>query len=164
MLEAFPLRLTVSSIAVRFHFPSVTFCSAATYLAPTTELERRIAEIWQDVLGVDPDRNTRQLFELGGNSLALVLMNVRLERNTSDGKFYYRTVQTSDNYLVGRAHWSRSAQKFRRYIEPSSRSGATRSIKGKDSAAVTLPATLIEEEHKETMRGRFLPSVHIALS
>jgi len=51
---------------------------AASYLAPTTELERRIAEIWQDVLGVDRIGVHDNFFELGGNSLALVLMNVRL--------------------------------------------------------------------------------------
>jgi amino acid adenylation domain-containing protein len=51
---------------------------AASYLAPTTELERRIAEIWQDVLGVDRIGMHDNFFELGGNSLALVLMNVRL--------------------------------------------------------------------------------------
>jgi len=51
---------------------------AASYLVPTTELERRIAEIWQDVLGVDRIGLHDNFFELGGNSLALVLMNVRL--------------------------------------------------------------------------------------
>jgi amino acid adenylation domain-containing protein len=51
---------------------------AASYLAPATELERRIAEIWQDVLGVDRIGMHDNFFELGGNSLALVLMNVRL--------------------------------------------------------------------------------------
>jgi len=51
---------------------------AASYLAPTTELERRIAEIWQDVLGVERIGMHDNFFELGGNSLALVLMNVRL--------------------------------------------------------------------------------------
>jgi acyl carrier protein len=51
---------------------------AASYLAPATESERRIAEIWQDVLGVDRIGMHDNFFELGGNSLALVLMNVRL--------------------------------------------------------------------------------------
>jgi amino acid adenylation domain-containing protein len=51
---------------------------AASYLGPTTELERRIAEIWQDVLGVDRIGMHDNFFELGGHSLALVLMNVRL--------------------------------------------------------------------------------------
>jgi len=51
---------------------------AASYLAPATELERRIAEIWKDVLGVERIGMHDNFFELGGNSLALVLMNVRL--------------------------------------------------------------------------------------
>ncbi len=51
---------------------------SASYLAPSTELERRIAEIWQDVLGVERIGMHDNFFELGGHSLALVLMNVRL--------------------------------------------------------------------------------------
>jgi amino acid adenylation domain-containing protein len=51
---------------------------ASSYLAPATELERRIAEIWQDVLGVERIGMHDNFFELGGHSLALVVMNVRL--------------------------------------------------------------------------------------
>jgi amino acid adenylation domain-containing protein len=52
---------------------------AASYLAPETELERRIAEIWQDVLGVDRIGLRDNFFELGGHSLLLVQMHARLK-------------------------------------------------------------------------------------
>jgi amino acid adenylation domain-containing protein len=51
---------------------------SASYLAPATELERRIAEIWQDVLGVDQIGMRDNFFELGGHSLLLVQMHGRL--------------------------------------------------------------------------------------
>jgi acyl carrier protein len=51
---------------------------AASYLAPTTELERRIAEIWQDVLRVERVGMRDNFFELGGHSLLLVQMHERL--------------------------------------------------------------------------------------
>ncbi|HSE18132.1 MAG TPA: amino acid adenylation domain-containing protein [Pyrinomonadaceae bacterium] len=51
---------------------------AASYLAPATELERRIAEIWQDILGVDRIGMRDNFFELGGHSLLLVQMHARL--------------------------------------------------------------------------------------
>jgi acyl carrier protein len=41
-------------------------------------LERRIAEIWQDVLGVDQIGMRDNFFELGGHSLLLVQMHGRL--------------------------------------------------------------------------------------
>ena len=51
---------------------------AASYLAPATELERRIAEIWQDVLRVDRIGMRDNFFELGGHSLLLVQMHGKL--------------------------------------------------------------------------------------
>jgi amino acid adenylation domain-containing protein len=52
---------------------------ASSYLAPATELERRIAEIWQDVLGVERIGMRDNFFELGGHSLVLVQMHARLK-------------------------------------------------------------------------------------
>jgi amino acid adenylation domain-containing protein len=50
----------------------------SSYLPPSTELERRIAEIWQDVLGVERIGMHDNFFELGGHSLLLVQMHARL--------------------------------------------------------------------------------------
>ena len=79
MLEAFPVtpngKLNRRALPAPEASPPAL---AVSYLSPTTELEGRIAEIWQDVLGVDRIGMHDNFFELGGNSLALVLMNVRL--------------------------------------------------------------------------------------
>jgi amino acid adenylation domain-containing protein len=51
---------------------------ASSYLAPKTELERRIAEIWQEVLRVERVGIGDNFFELGGHSLLLVQVHGRL--------------------------------------------------------------------------------------
>jgi len=40
-----------------------------TYIAPGSELERRIVEVWQNLLGVEPVGIHDNFFELGGDSL-----------------------------------------------------------------------------------------------
>jgi len=47
--------------------------------APRNETERRVAEIWKDVLGLSEVGIRENLFELGGNSLLLVRLHARLE-------------------------------------------------------------------------------------
>jgi acyl carrier protein len=79
MLEALPLtpngklnrRALPAPDAAR---PALT----ASYLPPATELERRVAEIWQDVMGIDRIGMRDNFFELGGHSLLLVQMHARL--------------------------------------------------------------------------------------
>ena len=51
---------------------------ASSYLAPATELERRIARIWQEVLRVDRVGMRDNFFELGGHSLLLVQLHEKL--------------------------------------------------------------------------------------
>jgi phthiocerol/phenolphthiocerol synthesis type-I polyketide synthase E len=43
--------------------------SSANYVAPTSPVERKIAEIWQEVLGIYPIGLADNFFRLGGNSL-----------------------------------------------------------------------------------------------
>ncbi|MFT3803142.1 MAG: SDR family NAD(P)-dependent oxidoreductase [Burkholderiaceae bacterium] len=56
---------------------------AADYDAPTTDLERRLASIWSDRLGIAPIGRHDNLYELGGNSLLAIqiLARVRAELN-----------------------------------------------------------------------------------
>ena len=44
--------------------------SATMYAVPSTETERRLASLWQDVLGIEPVGIHDDFFELGGDSLA----------------------------------------------------------------------------------------------
>ncbi len=53
---------------------------AAAYAAPRTELERRIAAVWSELLGLERVGIEDSFFELGGNSLAAVRLRSRLER------------------------------------------------------------------------------------
>jgi amino acid adenylation domain-containing protein len=79
MLEAFPV--TPNGKLDRRALPAPHASRpelAASYLAPTTELERRIAETWQDVLRVERVGISDNFFELGGHSLLLVQMHGRL--------------------------------------------------------------------------------------
>ena len=73
MLDALPLTPNGKLNRRALPAPEASRPALATfYLAPTTELERRIAEIWQDVLRVDRIGMHDNFFELGGHSLLLV--------------------------------------------------------------------------------------------
>jgi len=50
------------------------------YVAPGSELERRIAAIWCEVLGVDRVGIDDNFFELGGNSLLVMRLRRLLEK------------------------------------------------------------------------------------
>lgn len=52
--------------------------SSSAYAPPTTATERLVAEVWQDVLGVDKVGVDDSFFELGGNSLLVVVARARL--------------------------------------------------------------------------------------
>ncbi|PRP97400.1 Linear gramicidin synthase subunit D [Enhygromyxa salina] len=49
------------------------------YVAPRTEIERSIAEVWQEVLGVSQVGVFDNFFDLGGHSLLLVRVHSRLQ-------------------------------------------------------------------------------------
>jgi acyl carrier protein len=77
---------------------------AASYLAPKTELERRIAEIWQEVLRVERIGVDDNFFELGAHSLLLVQVHGRLNEMLRQELpiielFKYPTVATLAAYL-----------------------------------------------------------------
>ncbi|HZI08988.1 MAG TPA: beta-ketoacyl synthase N-terminal-like domain-containing protein [Myxococcus sp.] len=52
----------------------------SAYVAPTTELERTLVELWQQSLGVSPIGTQDNFFELGGDSLIAVQLSDRLKR------------------------------------------------------------------------------------
>ena len=49
------------------------------FVDPEGELEERIASIWRDLLGLDAVSATRNFFDLGGHSLLLAQVHVRLQ-------------------------------------------------------------------------------------
>ena len=48
------------------------------YEAPSSDVERQIAELWADLMGLDRVGIRDNFFELGGNSLVMMQVNVRL--------------------------------------------------------------------------------------
>jgi acyl carrier protein len=50
------------------------------YVAPTNELERKIVEIWQDLLGIDDIGIEDSFFELGGHSLSATRLFARMRK------------------------------------------------------------------------------------
>ena len=51
---------------------------AASYVAPRTDVERAIAQIWQEVLQLEKVGIHDKFFHLGGHSLLLVRVHARL--------------------------------------------------------------------------------------
>jgi acyl carrier protein len=51
---------------------------ATAYRAPETPSEKRVAEVWADLLGIERVGADDSFFELGGNSLLLMQLSVRL--------------------------------------------------------------------------------------
>ncbi|NLD49918.1 MAG: AMP-binding protein, partial [Clostridiaceae bacterium] len=54
--------------------------TGALYEAPSTQLEIKLAEIWQDVLGVENIGVNDDFFDLGGNSLTATVLVSRLHK------------------------------------------------------------------------------------
>lgn len=55
--------------------------AARTAAPPVTETERRISEIWSEVLGVEPVGRSDHFFQLGGQSLLAMRMIARVRRS-----------------------------------------------------------------------------------
>ncbi|WDE09226.1 non-ribosomal peptide synthetase [Thalassomonas viridans] len=54
-----------------------------SYVAPTTETEKRLCEIWQQVLGLERVGITDNFFELGGHSLLVTQVMVKIRKQFS---------------------------------------------------------------------------------
>ncbi|MDZ8064897.1 MAG: SDR family NAD(P)-dependent oxidoreductase [Nostoc sp. DedQUE08] len=71
---------------------------------PQTDIQRQIAQIWQDVLGISSVSIDRNFFELGGSSLTLVRVHDRLQKQFGQhlsliDLFQYPTIQTLAEFL-----------------------------------------------------------------
>jgi aryl carrier-like protein len=78
--------------------------SAAPSATPSTDVERTLAEVWQEVLEVERVGVTDNFFDLGGNSLLMVRIYNKLrsifgERVSIVKMFEYPTVSAFARYL-----------------------------------------------------------------
>lgn len=105
-LESFPL--TPNGKINRRALPTPTrslFESETAFVKPETELEQKIAEIWQNVLQVDRVGAHDHFFELGGHSLLMVKIQNQLQIALSMSDlsivelFQYPTVHSFAKYL-----------------------------------------------------------------
>ncbi|WP_232334470.1 thioesterase domain-containing protein, partial [Oceanobacillus sp. AG] len=75
------------------------------YVAPTTELEKKLVEIWQEVLEVERIGVTDNFFNLGGHSLKAILISSKLNKALEieigvPAIFKYQTVRELNKYLL----------------------------------------------------------------
>jgi len=74
------------------------------YVAPENNLEKTIAQIWQEILHLEKVGIYDQFFEIGGNSLKLIQVNTRLQEELQREisvitLFEYTTIHTLAEYL-----------------------------------------------------------------
>ena len=60
--------------------PGARAAADENYVAPGTELERRIAAVWEELFGIQRVGATENFFELGGNSLLAIQLVSRLRK------------------------------------------------------------------------------------
>jgi acyl carrier protein len=79
------------------------------YVAPKSDVERRIAEIWQDLLGIDQIGIDDDFFDLGGHSLLAVrlLARMRVDFNVSFSlrSIFEMPTVTSQADLIAALSW-----------------------------------------------------------
>jgi amino acid adenylation domain-containing protein len=104
-LDAFPLTPSRKTDRRALPAPQQTLMESGTsYVAPEHDLERRIVQIWQEVLNVRQVGVEDNFFELGGHSLLIVQAHHRLreaiERDLSIvDLFRFPTIRTLSEYL-----------------------------------------------------------------
>jgi len=78
--------------------------ASAPFLAPSTPLERRVADVWREVLNLDQIGVNDNFFDLGGHSLLAVRIHERLRKEIKSDLqllklFQYPTVRTLAEFL-----------------------------------------------------------------
>jgi amino acid adenylation domain-containing protein len=100
--------LTPNGKVDRKALPAITDfeVESGRWSAPANEIERKIAAIWSEVLGVSHVGRESNFFEIGGDSLSIIRVRSRLERALGNDvavveMFRNPTVRTLAEYLGG---------------------------------------------------------------
>nr|QEO74623.1 condensation domain-containing protein [uncultured bacterium] len=107
-LDALPLLPSGKIDRRRLPAPEETRAEAgADYVAPQTDLERTIAGVWREVLGLERVGTNDNFFDLGGHSLAMAQVHARLREVLETDVvvvelFKYPTVGSLAQYFVRR--------------------------------------------------------------
>ena len=105
ILESFPLTPNGKIDRNALPEPERSFDEEREYVAPRNETEQLIADIWEEVLGYDRVGMSDSFFDLGGHSMLMMRVNVRLnqmlEREIDLVKlFEYPTIESLSSYLL----------------------------------------------------------------
>ncbi|MCP4157062.1 MAG: amino acid adenylation domain-containing protein, partial [bacterium] len=79
-LEKFPLTANGKIDRKALSEPWETALGSAEFQAPTNEIEKKLVEIWRDVLGVKPIGITDNFFEIGGHSLKAINLISKIKK------------------------------------------------------------------------------------
>ena len=87
----------------------------ADFVAPQTQLERALADIWQQALGVERVGVNDNFFDLGGHSLLMVQVHSRMRETLDAGvsmveMFQHPTISALAR-RIGQGHQARSFEK-----------------------------------------------------
>jgi len=79
-LEHIPL--TPNGKVNRALLPDPGFDARGSYIAPRNQVEKTLAEIWQEVIGIDPGKISIEsnFFEMGGHSLKAVMLITKIHK------------------------------------------------------------------------------------
>ena len=75
-LEAFPL--TINGKLDRKALPDPEFISTDDYVEPRSELEAKLCQLWQSLLGLEQVGITDDFFRIGGNSILAIQVSHRM--------------------------------------------------------------------------------------
>jgi amino acid adenylation domain-containing protein/non-ribosomal peptide synthase protein (TIGR01720 family) len=92
-LEKFPL--TINGKLDKKALPEIESREEDNYVAPRNELERKVCEIWAEVLGLSADKVGihDDFFKLGGNSIAVITLVMKLNN------YYKARLKISDIFV-----------------------------------------------------------------
>ena len=77
-MESFPL--TINGKLDKRALPNPEFSPSEDYMAPTTDIEMAICNIWQQVLGLDKVGITDNFFRIGGNSILAIQVSHQMSK------------------------------------------------------------------------------------
>ncbi len=149
-LDALPVTPTGKLDRSALPAPEWGEAPAAGYVSPRSEIERQIAALWCEVLGVERVGVRDNFFDHGGHSLRLLQVQAKLQQRlgrkvTAAELFQYPTVETLAARLVEGAAPERSP---RRAAE--ARAGARRRADGDAVAVVAMAGRFPEAPDLET--------------
>ncbi|MCP4216573.1 MAG: amino acid adenylation domain-containing protein, partial [bacterium] len=130
-LEQLPL--TATGKIDRNALPDPEAVTDKLYIPPTTEMERQLVEVWQEVLGIERIGVTDDFFRMGGDSIKAIQVSARARR-------FRLEMNTRDIFL------NSTIRQLTRVV------GHARQKKGQEAVAGKVPLTPIQHWFFDTTR------------